>query len=347
MKELNYSELVNDYYYNLNNNLRNFRGGPGFLETWVHDEDHNRSLLEILDLAHQSGIHELKIKLTNEIVNNLNLSWLKDETKKLGSVEIQDGSELFFKNSKPSANTSDLDPLYTNAFVRASSAISYEGSLSTSVAQPTYKAEEKGSLSCAVDPQGLIVQARHQGFSGVDRVIMDQICKLMEGRPLQEMAEHGALRLESQMRDLQKKANVPGIITLENCDPHFQLPNRLLRQLFASFMKQTGKPWERNYWRDKTPNEWLLLSPEEKLVAARNFLTATCEELGLQTNVEVVEIKNDTRLVLHYTQQTDKPNFGNAMIRLERRLRDKMHFEVELQLEAIEDRNKRVERTQR
>src|SRR5476649_2718283 len=99
MTELNYQELVAGYYDNLNNNLRNFKGGPGFLETWVHDEDHNRSLLEILDLAHSHGINSLQIHLSKEVVGTLNLDWLRKNASKYGSLELK-GESLTFTNTK-------------------------------------------------------------------------------------------------------------------------------------------------------------------------------------------------------------------------------------------------------
>ena len=99
MTELNYQDLVTGYYDNLNNNLRNFKGGPGFLETWVHDEDHNRSLLEILDLAHSHGIDALNIQLPPAVADSLNLDWLRRNASEFGSLELK-GKSLTFSKAK-------------------------------------------------------------------------------------------------------------------------------------------------------------------------------------------------------------------------------------------------------
>src|SRR5262245_33802203 len=99
MTDLNYQELVSGYYDNLNNNLRNFKGGPGFLETWVHDEDHNRSLLEILDLAHSHGIDNLNIKLPSDVIRTVNLDWLRRNANEFGSLDL-DHETLSFTNAK-------------------------------------------------------------------------------------------------------------------------------------------------------------------------------------------------------------------------------------------------------
>src|ERR1700730_18580384 len=97
MKTLNYQELVTGYYENLNNNLRNFKGAPGFLETWVHDEDHNRSLLEILDLAHSHGISTLHIRLSAAVADTINLEWLRKNASEYGSLELKSESLIFTK----------------------------------------------------------------------------------------------------------------------------------------------------------------------------------------------------------------------------------------------------------
>lgn len=80
---------------------------------------------------------------------------------------------------------------------------------------------------------------------------------------------------------------------------------------------------------------------------AQIAVTEACREYGLQVDVLVTEIKNNTRFVLSYKQAADKPDFGRHMIKMERWLRMKFGFEVELQLESLEDRNRREDRTKR
>jgi hypothetical protein len=346
---LNYQELVQGYYDNLNNNLRNFKGGPGFLETWVHDEDHNRSILEILDLAHSHGISDLKIQLGKDVTSQVNLEWLRKNSAKYGSLELR-GEELSFSNSKTEQRADEfagVSAQYVDNLRRQNANLKNEGTVYSQDHQILKISEGGAELALAVDSKGLVRDAKHLRFTGFNRPLMDAFCQNLVNRSLHEGAEHGGIRLEAMLRDPSKPAKVKGLLTPETADPMFALPQKLVRQLFADYVKANKIEVKRNFWRDPVPEEWLALSPEEKLIQAQRILNEGCAELGLQSDVVITEIKNNTRLVLNYKQDKSKPDFGRNMIKLERWLRAKMQFEVELQLESIEDRNRREERTKR
>lgn len=349
--ELNYRELVDAYYDNLNNNLRNFRGGPGFLEPWVHDEDHNRSLLEILDLAKSSGVQNLAIQLTPTISSSLNLDWLKHQARTYGSVELQ-GEKLLFNTEMAGAAEDEffgISSHYVKALKARLQNLKFEGTLSAVASQPVTVSVEDGAaqLALAMDDNGLVTQARHTGFVGPYRALFDAFCEVLTRRTIQEGAEHGVIRLEAALRDETLPRQVKGLLSPEIADSMFERPLHLIRQAFASYVVKAEVKVGRNFWRDPIPADWLALSPEEKIVHAQRRVLEGCKELGLQQDVQVVEIKNDTRFVLSYIQNKEMPDFGRHMIKLERGLRKKLSFEVELQLESIDDRNKRVERTKR
>jgi hypothetical protein len=343
MTELNYQDLVTGYYDNLNNNLRNFKGGPGFLETWVHDEDHNRSLLEILDLAHSHGIDALNIQLPPAVADSLNLDWLRRNASEFGSLELK-GKSLTFSKAKGNFTVDEFAGVsenYREKIKAAAKAIRHEGQLKGLAAS-----HGQGQLSVVLN-DNMVKDAKHLGFHGAERGVMDAFCAILIGRPMQEGSEHGVIRLEAALRDPARPIKVKGLMTPEIADPIFALANQLVRQIWKDYVNAQGSAPGRNFWRDPVPQSWLALAPEEKLKQAQIQLTAACREFGLQVDVLVTEIKNDTRLVLSYKQNPEKPDFGRHMIKLERWLRSKMGFEIELQLESIEDRNRREERTKR
>ncbi len=349
MTELNYQELVQGYYDNLNNNLRNFKGGPGFLETWVHDEDHNRSLLEILDLAHSHGINAMKISLPSDVTSQVNLDWLRKNAVKYGSVDLKN-SELSFSNTKAAYAIDELAGVsdhYSNGLKRQSQSIRHEGSLESNGLKVFKASEGAGQLAVGLDEQGLVKEAKHKGFTGTQRALMDAFCVVLQGRTLHEGAEHSGIRLEAYLRDPSKPMKVKGLLTPETADTIFAVPQKIVRQLFADFVTAEKIEVKRNFWRDPVPAQWKDLPYEDKVKEAQKIFVQGCTELDLQTDVTVTEIKNDTRLVINYKQDKAKLDFGRHMIKLERWLRAKMNFEVELQLESIEDRNRREERTKR
>lgn len=349
MTELNYQELVEGYYDNLNNNLRNFKGGPGFLETWVHDEDHNRSILEILDLAHSHGISTLKIALPSDVSGQINLDWLRRNAYEYGSVDLK-GQQLSFSNTKAKYALDEfggLSDIYADNLKRQMQSIRFEGLIESKSLQVLKTQGEGGELAVALDDKGLVKEAKHTGFKGSNRALFDALCGVLAGRSLHEGAEHCGIRLEAILRDPSKPLKVKGLLTPDNADPMFVLPQNMVRTLFAEYVKANKIEVKRNFWRDPVPQQWLDLPYEDKLNQARKIFYEGCAAFGLQMDIALTEIKNDTRLVLSYKQDKSKPDFGRTMIKLEHWLRDKMKFEVELQLESIEDRNRREERTKR
>lgn len=56
----------------------------------------------------------------------------------------------------------------------------------------------------------------------------------------------------------------------------------------------------------------------------------------------IVKIANETRWILHYEQDPNKPHFGNHMIKLERHIKARLEGQqIDLQLESSVDKNKR------
>lgn len=85
---LTYDELVKNYWDGLFNKLRNFTGGPNFLETWVHDEDHTRSIQGLFEAAASAGQKNLALHVGAETSKELNMSELEKELGLLGKVQI-------------------------------------------------------------------------------------------------------------------------------------------------------------------------------------------------------------------------------------------------------------------
>ena len=86
---IDYNEIVENYNKNLDENLRGFTGGPGFLETWTHDEDINRSVGEIIDLAVENKLLILNMKMHEEQAGKVQLGGYKD-----GVITITGGNVI-------------------------------------------------------------------------------------------------------------------------------------------------------------------------------------------------------------------------------------------------------------
>jgi hypothetical protein len=90
---LNYQSLVEEYQAGLSTQLRGFRTGPDFLETWVYDSDPRRSVVGIFEAAKDAGVEELGLDLGFNILNELNVSSLSAELRGFGEVRIATSSQ--------------------------------------------------------------------------------------------------------------------------------------------------------------------------------------------------------------------------------------------------------------
>lgn len=79
----------------------------------------------------------------------------------------------------------------------------------------------------------------------------------------------------------------------------------------------------------------------EILKAAQESLSEGCKILGLQQDIQVIEIKNNSRWVLAFEQSPNHPHFANHMIILEAWLRGYLNTDVDLICESREDKNRR------
>lgn len=100
------------------------------------------------------------------------------------------------------------------------------------------------------------------------------------------------------------------------------------------------RPWENQ-------KAWIQLAEDQQQKRAQLAVTNACFYLGLQSDVQVVEVKDNDRFVLSYTQDQAKPDFAMNMIKLERLMRQTMGVVVDLRLETKEDRNNRAKRNGR
>lgn len=353
--KFSYDELVEGYYRNLNDTLRNFRGGPGFLESWVLDENHSRSLLDILDLAIQNGASSLEISLSGEVAENLDVAWLQTEIKDAGQVKLErkgSANRLLFHSSKEAKEIEvPVSPFYSKKLAEAGKHIDFEEGVSISSATGTaFSAEsEIGSLHCWVDAQGVVSLALHERARGPYRALLDRLCYFLKGRPIQEGAEHAVIRLENSLREEGYAPKGKGIILPQNADAMFQPCLKLVREIFSNYRETANASIVRNEWRDPLPAGWISSPIEQRKNDVESALRTLCESRGLQdVVVSVVDVKNEKRFVLAYQQQAGaQNNFAYALIQLEKKLRTLFGLELELQLESLEDKNKREGRTKR
>ena len=91
---LNYDELAKSYVDALHTNLRNFRIGPDFLETWVPDEDHHKSIFGLFESGEMGSLKNLSVLVSSKVSSSLDRVKLEKDLATFGKAvlnERQDG----------------------------------------------------------------------------------------------------------------------------------------------------------------------------------------------------------------------------------------------------------------
>src|SRR5205823_1814786 len=92
-KILDYDKLVETYSANLDVNLRGFRPAEEMLDTWVPDEDHVRSLCNLVEAAQLCGSDRLRIRISNATLPEEAADAVKEKLVGLGDVSVEKADE--------------------------------------------------------------------------------------------------------------------------------------------------------------------------------------------------------------------------------------------------------------
>ena len=346
-----YDDLVRDYLDSLHSKLRNFNVEPEFLATWVHDEDDDTSIKEIFAAAREAGCRQLTLGISATVAAGLKQEafaapfrvevlpgggWnLHAELSEAPTVVWSGPSSprpqpSFRPTTEQVSRPQGIHPAYRSALARLSAAPLHEGRIPHQAAA----ADGEARLLIAVDPQGIVTAAHHLGAVDEMRGLLEGLCGVLEGRSFQEGHDHGMIRLEAILRDRSVPSPVRGVLTPRNADPVFARPQKMLKDAYRAWGVRAG--W--NFWDDSPGAAWLSLP--DRLARTQEVLTAGCASLGIP-KVEVLEILQDCRIVL-----ASAP-VAPHLIRLESLVKQQLDPRLEIQLESLEDRNRRAARTQR
>lgn len=377
---LNYDDLVRDYLDSLHSKLRNFSVEVEFLATWVHDEDDATSIGEIFSAAREAGCRELTVAVGPATAKRLDRAALEKRLAPLGAIRVEalkDGgwdivgklsdkpapvaaSAVPAPKARPAApkaaaapaakRAEGTHPAYRAAIAALSASPRHEGPVPASAKDGLLVEAADGAarLSIFVGVTGSVLDARHSGATGELRGLLEGLCEILPRRPFQEGHDHAVIRLESRLRDRSVPAPVSGLLTPRNADPVFARPLAMLRSAYREWLSKSGAKPGWNYWDDLPAAGWLGLTAAERLARAKKAIAEGCSALGVPAEgVDVLDVLNECRIVLAATPETIKPAFALKMIKLEGLAKKKLDPRIELQLESLEDRNRRAQRTDR
>lgn len=352
--------LTESYNRMLIERLRGFGFDEDFLGLWVPDEDPLRNLVSLLEAAASHGLAELAVAVSADYRRKLDEPLLMAALAPLGTARFEATPTgmtchvTFARTDNPSRRTGAVtrgevaafretiarDDSCYQAFLDAAGPLRHNTPLPA--AAPLAAREDGVSLTVTLT-DGRIAAAAHDGATGAEARILDQLCETILGMPLQEAAEHGLMRAELTMRAPFLRP-VPGIVTPFSLAAMFHRPHRLIRALFDTW--RAAVPAGANDWDQPPAPAWMAAAEAARRATLAEAL-ASFHFPGLTTGaVAVVAIEWDVRIVLSLDASCAPLDRRKMLMRLEDHIRRCVDPRLEVFVEELRDDNKLRHRDQ-
>jgi len=372
---LNLDHLVRDYLENLQINLRGFKAAESFsfLEAWVPHDDPTENVIELLELARSAGLLRLTVVVSAATLARLDVGHLAEIAGAVECRDTADGAELDLDLSLVSDRTArrrstevaptatpsaaapiekpfadaptasanppgTIHPCYRAALDTVLTDIRHEIQPEPATGQIAVTAKEGPcELFSAIDSKS--TQVKQAGFRGaaspIDRGLLEVLCRIMEGRPIQECADHATIAVEYALRDKSQPSPIRGIVTPENADPAFQLPQALVRRLLAEFRSRTGYAATQNFFDRPARPAWIKLSEPDRIGTIAAAMSSSADA----ADMELVQMDGLKRVVVRFKSGVSSNQMQDSLVRLEDHLRATVEPTLQLTTQVRRDAN--------
>lgn len=168
----------------------------------------------------------------------------------------------------------------------------------------------------------------------------ERFCGLIEGLPLQEVAEHGAIQLIERLRDPDQPRPVGGILTTRNAGPVFGMLERLARAIYAEHVGATDLKPGPNHWNPRLPAEWARKRKEEQIEVLKPILAAQLCDEGLDADAgQITGVERGLRVTMAFGPGVAAQRKPALLMRIERRIRRETGGRLEVFAEEMHDQN--------
>lgn len=343
---LDYDKLVGAYSANLDVTLRGFRPAEEMLDTWVPDDDPVRSLSSLVEAAQLCGSDAVAVRVARATLGAGGERAVRDKLGTLGEVAVREEADAVVftvVNLQHTAAFRSVRPIYQPRLRARAENLRFRRPLRPRDSEVPLRATEEGfSLAIAVGADHVIGDAAFDGpVGGPMAPVLDCLCEILAGLPIQEARDHAVIRLEYALRDPQQRHFVSGIILPQNADPIFRLPLALVNRLFADYQTSTNYREEPNFYDPGVSPAWAALTPAQRRDRVSAALAAAPSALGLQPgDVEVVDCGPPYAATVRFSDRLAIPAKRVTSLLLERVVRQACDPRLEIFCEEKKDLSK-------
>lgn len=344
--QLDYSELVDSYWENLTIKLRGFSADSQFLEIWVPDTDHAKSIANLIEAAQISGCSDLDLILKQKTLETLDFENLYSIANGLGDIEFCKGDPnnvLKVRHLQEWSYFKDLHPIYRKG-VREASKLKTQQIRSSKQNEISLQVVQEGiTFSVLINKDNHVIEAASHDSSR-DQIklgILNKFCSIIIGCPIQDASEHATVNLEFVLRDRTQEHYMSGIILPKNADPMFFLPQTIIRNLLFIYQKEVGYKVSDNFYTPKSKSDWQSKPSTEQELIIKKCINEFCVQKKIPSNsISLMEVGKYT-IVIDVDEEL-KLDKGKIYMDMESYIKD--FVEESLSVYSLEKKDKNKSR---
>ena len=182
------------------------------------------------------------------------------------------------------------------------------------------------------------------GFTGVaddiSRGLLEALSELAPGLTVHELADHGAIHLETALRDPALTKAHSGIRLARAADPAFRWIEALTRAALADWRAKTGYSASANEFDFSPRPQWLAAEDTSRLA----WLSKAIAEIGQSERLDVSgivinRIEYNVRVVLNLPGGMARRTKEHLLLCLERGIKSRVDPRLEVFSEELKDKN--------
>ncbi len=195
-----------------------------------------------------------------------------------------------------------------------------------------------GRLLWELDLGGVIQGAWHEGLRPEELAkLADFFCALAVGWPVRELADHGVLRLEYELRQRADRPLVAGVILPETVSPYFAELQSSVRQAAKNAGVET---LARNVFEPEVSERWRSWTKEERIrrVQALANEVLSRQRDGSTIRAQVFDVSDDVVVLMDVEGDGSESRKAEFLRALEARMKEELDRRAEVYLPTREDR---------
>lgn len=344
---INLDHILESYDDFLAGTARGVDYSAEFLGIWAPGSDVIESLYNMAVAAVDWGEPQLAVSVSAAALADTDRVELEGILSRFGTLSVDEEPEricFVIENLAPEGKeASSVDPAYVESITRYAE-IQRHDHLPVPASQQKSLVVEDGEVRFGITLNGMsdrILEAGYERAGGtVEKGILEAFASLIEGSPLQDASEYGVIRLEAKLRGVEAPRPVPGIVIAAAAEPAFELPQRLIRKIFADHMQQRSGDRDTNFYSTPPGEEWRDKSDEERTAVLKDAISDYLEDGPYAGHkLAVLEIQGGFRVTCQYSQDVPHGIKGELLLNLEKHLRQEVEPTIELFLVGLEDAN--------